>query len=100
TVGGGEQARVALVQLSIGDPELLLLDEPTSGIDGIARSSLIDYVQRTRRSRKVMLIVEHDLEFVAAVASTVVLVSDGILRPVAFQTDASSGALLPVLQES
>ncbi|HEY5021573.1 MAG TPA: ATP-binding cassette domain-containing protein [Gemmatimonadaceae bacterium] len=83
TYSGGEQARVALAALNYGDPGLILLDEPTSGIDGVATSSLRAMVRDWQRQGIPVMIVEHALDFVASIASRVVMVGDGTAHEIA-----------------
>ena len=89
TYSGGEQARVALAQLEFGDPKLILLDEPTSGIDGIALQSLMAALHRWKQRGAAVVIVEHALDFVSAVATRVLVAANGELHEVTsdcFQT--------------
>ncbi len=82
TYSGGEQARIALAQLEFGNPRLIILDEPTSGIDGIAIQSLVSTIRGWHQRRIPVVIVEHALEFVASVSTRVLLMKGGELRPV------------------
>jgi energy-coupling factor transport system ATP-binding protein len=75
-VSGGERQRSALQLVLDTDAELLLLDEPTRGMDPTRRDAL---AQRLRT--RFCIVATHDAEFAAAFASRVILLGDG--RPVA-----------------
>jgi ABC-type branched-subunit amino acid transport system ATPase component len=94
TYSGGEQARVALSALDYGEARLVLLDEPTSGIDGAATSVLRGHIETWRSDGLAVVIIEHALDFVAAVATRVALIEHGHLREVPEAAYASPEALL------
>ncbi len=73
----GQRQRVALGAVMITEPELLLLDEPTRGLDAVAKQSLAAMWKRWRDTGKGILLVTHDVELAAQVADRVVFVSDG-----------------------
>jgi ABC-type multidrug transport system fused ATPase/permease subunit len=60
-LSGGERQRVALARAVAGGAPVLLLDEPTTGLDGDARARVIDAITRAGEGRSV-LIVTHDLD--------------------------------------
>lgn len=60
-LSGGERQRIALARAIAADAPVLLLDEPTTGLDGDARTHVIEAIQRAAGSRAV-LIVTHDLD--------------------------------------
>lgn len=80
TYSGGEQSRVALAQIDFGNPKLILLDEPTSGIDGVAVQALITAIRGWQGRRIPIVIVEHALDFVASVATRVLVIANGELH--------------------
>lgn len=82
TYSGGEQSRLALAQVDFGIPQLILLDEPTSGIDGLATQSLLSMIQNWQRRNIPILIVEHALDFVALVSTQVFVMAGGTLHHV------------------
>jgi energy-coupling factor transport system ATP-binding protein len=73
----GQRQRVALGAVMITEPELLLLDEPTRGLDAVAKQGLAGLWKRWRDAGKGILLVTHDVELAAQVADRVVFVSDG-----------------------
>ena len=72
-LSGGEISRVLLARALVGDPELLVLDEPTSGVDVASQAALYDLIARIRDRRGCgVLLVSHDLHLVMAATQTVV----------------------------
>lgn len=100
TYSGGEQARVALEQIDFGNPRLILLDEPTSGIDGLAIHSLFAAIQGWQHRTLPIIIVEHNLDFVASVATKVLLLSDGTLTELPFHPGVSAADLFQIFTEA
>lgn len=88
-LSGGEQAKLALAGLQIGHSEILLLDEPATGVDGIARFALVRFIKVAARRGAAIIIVEHDLEFVASVASKIAVLADSALEEIPYNQDAS-----------
>jgi len=77
-LSGGEQRRVAIASVLAMDPEVLILDEPTAGLDFRAKSVVMDHLQLlVRKSGKSVVIVTHDLSLVAERASHVILINNG-----------------------
>ena len=73
----GERQRAALAAVLVGDPELILLDEPTRGLDYEQKALLIAFLQRQKRRQRAVVVVTHDVELVAQCAERVVIMGDG-----------------------
>ena len=67
-LSGGEQQLVALAKVLASKPRLLLLDEPTKGIDAHTRNAVIEILSRLKAEGISILIVTHDVEFAALCA--------------------------------
>ncbi len=76
-LSGGEQQLVALARVLATQPRILLLDEPTKGIDAAARLRLIGILRRLRDGGMALLIVTHDVEFAALCADRCALLFRG-----------------------
>ena len=74
---GGERQRIALGTALVTDPPILLLDEPTRGLDPQMKQRLAMLLRTLQAAGKTVVVVTHDVEFAAAVAGRVVILSDG-----------------------
>jgi len=84
TLSGGEAQRVALARALVLDPELLLLDEPFSGLDGPARASLIPELAAVLRDDRIStVLVTHDRGEAQALGDRVAVLIGGRLRQIA-----------------
>jgi energy-coupling factor transport system ATP-binding protein len=73
----GERQRAALAAVLVSDPDLILLDEPTRGLDYTQKASLLDLLRRFKRAGVTVVMVTHDVELVAQCAERVILMADG-----------------------
>ena len=76
-LSGGEQQRAALAKVLLTDPRLLLLDEPTKGIDNFFKEQLASLLQALRDRGVTVILVSHDVEFCAKYADFVSMFFDG-----------------------
>ncbi|MEO7570913.1 MAG: AAA family ATPase, partial [Acidimicrobiales bacterium] len=67
---------VLAVQLT-GDPPLVVLDEPTRGLDGMAKDRLGDLLKELAGAGRAVVVATHDVEFVARTAHRVLVLADG-----------------------
>jgi energy-coupling factor transport system ATP-binding protein len=73
----GERQRVALAAITVTLPGALLLDEPTRGLDYLAKQELVALLKQWRADGMAIVLVTHDVELAAALADRVVLMSQG-----------------------
>jgi ABC-2 type transport system ATP-binding protein len=79
TLSGGQKRRLDLALGLIGDPELLYLDEPTTGFDPAARRDAWELVRQLRADGTTILLTTHDMDEAQALADRVILMSRGIV---------------------
>jgi zinc transport system ATP-binding protein len=77
TLSGGQQRRVLIARALASEPEVLVMDEPTAGVDAAHQASLIGTLSRLVAQGLTLLIVTHELAPLADVLTRVVLVEDG-----------------------
>lgn len=81
-LSGGEMQKCALAKVLLTRPRLLLLDEPTKGIDAYAKNGLGEILKSLKSGGVTVIIVTHDVEFAAEVSDRVALFFDGeVLSP-------------------
>lgn len=90
---GGQQQQIALAKLLLTKPDLLLMDEPTKGLDVPTRRLLIDIVAELKADGTSVVLASHDLAFVAAVADEVTMLFDGQAASTEPCADFFEGAL-------
>lgn len=78
-LSGGQRQMLALGKLLLVHPRLLLLDEPTKGLDHTARERVAGMIEAARRDGVTVIVSTHDLAFVRRVADRVSLMFDGEL---------------------
>jgi ABC-2 type transport system ATP-binding protein len=76
----GMQQRVSLARVLVHDPELLLLDEPASGLDPRARIELMEILQELRRMGKTIFISSHILSELALLCDAVTVLDRGVVK--------------------
>ena len=79
TLSGGQQRRLDFALALIGDPELIFLDEPTTGFDPEARRNAWGTVRSLRDLGKTVLLTTHYLDEAQALADRVAIVKDGLI---------------------
>jgi heme exporter protein A len=77
TLSRGMQQRLALARAFIGDPDLLLLDEPTTGLDQAALRLLVEVLWEARDRGKLVVLATHDLHAASLLADRVLVLSRG-----------------------
>lgn len=74
----GERQRLALASVVAMEPEILIVDEPTTGLDWLESLQILDYLERLRREKgKTILIITHDMNIVSLYAKRVVVMANG-----------------------
>jgi len=77
-MSGGQQQRVGIARALVGDPDLMLWDEPTASLDPILVGDILDLMrQLVREGGKTMVMVTHEVRFALEVADQVLLLDSG-----------------------
>lgn len=76
-LSGGEQQKAALAKVLLLDPKIIILDEPTKGIDGSFKRELGKIFEELKKSGVTILMVTHDIEFAAENADRCAMFFDG-----------------------
>ena len=77
TLSGGQRQRLAIALAMLHDPDLFILDEPTTGLDPMARRQIHDILRTLKLQGKTILLSSHYLDEVEALADRVVILSAG-----------------------
>ena len=91
-LSGGQQRRLDFALALIGDPELVFLDEPTTGFDPAARRQAWDAVRSLQELGKTVLLTTHYLDEAQALADRVAIVKDGAILAEGAPGDLGAGA--------
>ncbi|HAU85487.1 MAG TPA: cobalt ABC transporter ATP-binding protein [Lachnospiraceae bacterium] len=81
-LSGGQQQMVGLAKVLLTRPEVLLLDEPTKGVDQLKKKKLGSLLQKLNRKGITIVLISHDVDFCAAYANKAGMVFDGVMTAV------------------
>jgi len=76
-LSGGEQQKVALASIIAMDPEIIVMDEPTSQLDPQSTEEIFKLIYLMKQQGKTIILVEHKMELIAEYAEHILLISDG-----------------------
>lgn len=79
-LSGGQQQKVQLGITVMGNPELLILDEPTKGFDPVNRKLLMDIIEEHQQKGATVVMVTHQMEEVERLCDRIILLKDGKAR--------------------
>ena len=94
-LSGGEKRRVSIAGILAINPDILVLDEPTAGLDAKGASDVMSLVENMHKQGKTIIIVTHDMDLVMRYCDTVYVLKDGKL---AFQ--GPTDLLFDTIEES
>ena len=77
TLSGGQRQRLALALAFVGNPQVLVLDEPTTGLDPQMRREVQDHIQTMKDSGRAILLATHDMEEAARLCDRVAVIARG-----------------------
>lgn len=76
-LSGGQQQKIQLGVTIMGDPELLIMDEPTKGFDPVNRRLLMNIIEEQRKAGATIIYVTHQMEEVERLCDRLILLKDG-----------------------
>jgi energy-coupling factor transport system ATP-binding protein len=77
SLSGGERRRVALAGVLALEPRILVLDEPTAGLDPAARADLLNHILTLHRSGISLVMISHNMDELAAICHRLVVIAEG-----------------------
>ncbi|MBR2523814.1 MAG: ATP-binding cassette domain-containing protein [Clostridiales bacterium] len=86
-ISGGQKRRVAMAGVLVMKPEILVLDEPASGMDPKGRREMFKLIRSLRRKGNTIVLVTHNMDEGAAIADRVCCIGDGRILSVADPTE-------------
>ena len=96
-VSGGQMKLLELARVLMGDPQLILLDEPAAGVNPTLTTLLIEKIEELNRGGKTFVIIEHDMDFVMQHCDPVIALVEG---KVVFQGTPDEAQANPVLLDA
>ena len=94
TLSGGNQQKAVIARWLAADSDILLMDEPTRGIDVGARSEIYDHIYRLAEAGKTVLFASSDMPEVMGVADRIVVMREGAIAGIVGRDEATPDLLL------
>ena len=76
-ISGGQMKLLELARILMGDPQVILLDEPAAGVNPTLAGTLIEKIEELNRGGKTFLIIEHDMDFIMGHCNPVIALTQG-----------------------
>jgi branched-chain amino acid transport system ATP-binding protein len=96
-LSGGQMKLLELARVLMGDPKVILLDEPAAGVNPTLAGTLIEKIEELNRQGKTFVIIEHDMDFIMRHCSPIVAMAEG---RVVFEGTAKEAQSNPVLLDA
>jgi branched-chain amino acid transport system ATP-binding protein len=96
-ISGGQMKLLELARALMGDPELILLDEPAAGVNPALMQTLIERIEALNRQGKTFVVIEHNMDFVMRHCDPVIALAEG---RVVFQGTADQARRDPLLLDA
>ncbi|KAG4092371.1 hypothetical protein H8356DRAFT_1050126 [Neocallimastix lanati (nom. inval.)] len=81
TYSGGMKRRLSMIISTIGDPKVILLDEPTTGMDPVNRRYVWRFIEEFKKDRSIFL-TTHSMEEADALGDEIIIMSDGVIKAI------------------
>ena len=99
TLSGGQQQRLALAMALVNDPELVFLDEPTTGLDPQARRGLWDVVRRMKAEGRTVVLTTHYMDEAEALCDRLAIMDHGKVIATGTPTSLIADLAIPSVVE-
>ena len=76
-LSGGQQQRMALASCLVLEPDILIIDEPTSQLDPEGTESVFKIIEQLKKEKRTVVLVEHKIDLIAEYADNIVVMKDG-----------------------
>jgi len=96
-ISGGQMKLLELARVLMGDPEIILLDEPAAGVNPVLTHILIEKIEALNRLGKTFVIIEHDMDFIMRHCDPVIALAEG---RIVFEGSAEQAQANPALREA
>lgn len=93
-LSGGQRQRVALASIIVQDPDIIVIDEPTSQLDPKGTEDVFEIIKYLNRQKKTIVLVEHKMNLIAEYADHIVYLNDGSVLLDGSPEDVLSSELL------
>ena len=77
TLSGGQKKLLELARVLMGDPRVILLDEPGAGVNPTLMRSLVETIRALRAAGRTFLLIEHDMDLVTELCDPVIVMAQG-----------------------
>ncbi|SHH23096.1 ABC transporter ATP-binding protein [Tepidibacter thalassicus] len=92
-LSGGERQRVAIASILVMEPDILILDEPTRGLDKDLKEKLGNLILDLKRKGKTIILVTHDVEFTSKFCDRACLIFDGNIAQIGSKYDVLTSGI-------
>ena len=96
-ISGGQMKLLELARVLMGDPTVILLDEPAAGVNPVLTQTLIEKIEELNARGTTFVLIEHDMDFVMRHCDPVIALAEGA---VVFQGTADEALANPVLLDA
>ena len=96
-ISGGQMKLLELARVLMGDPKLILLDEPAAGVNPVLTETLIAKIEELNRGGTTFVIIEHDMDFVMRHCDPIIALAEG---RVVFEGTGAEAQSNPVLVDA
>ncbi|MBX3028779.1 MAG: ABC transporter ATP-binding protein [Chloroflexi bacterium] len=99
-LSGGQQQRVAIATAFLLDPEVVVMDEPTTGLDAATKAGVLALIHDLARRRQAsVLLISHDLRMLLAATDRILIMRDGVIVEDAPSTDLPRPGMHPYTEQ-